>query len=62
MQANRKHMVTQVEIAKNRSGKKNGERKRGANKTGKLVKGERGKQEANGEVGERKTGGKWRIM
>ena len=38
------------------------ERKRGANKTGKLVKGERGKREANGEVGERKTGGKWRIM
>jgi hypothetical protein len=36
--------------------------KREANKTGKLVKGDREKQEANGEVGERKTGGKWRIM
>jgi hypothetical protein len=34
-------------------------RKRGANKTSKLVKGEREKQEANGEVGERKTRGEW---
>ena len=47
---------------KNRSSEKNGERKREANKTDKLVKGERGKPEANGEVGERKTGGKWQIM
>ena len=56
-------MTTQNKSAnKNRSGEKNAERKRGANKNGKLVKGERGKREANGEVGERKTGGKWKIM
>jgi hypothetical protein len=47
---------------KNRSSEKNGERKREAKENGKLVKGERGKPEANGEVGEIKTRGKWQIM
>jgi hypothetical protein len=36
--------------------------KKRANKTDKLVKWGRWKREANGEVGERKTEGKWWIM
>jgi hypothetical protein len=43
MQANRRHMVIQVEIANKRSEEKTANEKRGVNKTGKLVKGEREK-------------------
>jgi hypothetical protein len=50
MQANRRHMVTQVEIANKRSDEKKANGKEG-----------RIKQQI-GEVGEMKMRGKWQIM
>jgi hypothetical protein len=55
-------MTTQNKSASKTDLERKTANKREANKTCKLVKGERGKQEANGEVGERKMRGEWRIM